>query len=66
MLVLECTHQVELIIIQKAKRVIVRCEKTNIFIANFKMDIPKFSGVYYLGGVPANKMPERCARWDAN
>lgn len=52
-------HQVELIIVLRSKRVIVRCEKTNVYMFTLTRDLPKFDGVYYLGGVPDNKMPKR-------
>ncbi|KAM6924368.1 laminin subunit alpha-5 [Xenentodon cancila] len=51
---------IEIIILFGAsKRIVVRNSRTNVYSHQFTEDIPQFSGSYYLGGVPENKMPEK-------
>ncbi|XP_076132765.1 laminin subunit alpha-5 isoform X1 [Alosa pseudoharengus] len=49
---------VEVIIVHKVKRIIVRYQRLTLFQVQLPIDPPKFTGVYYLGGVPEDKMPE--------
>ncbi|XP_031422129.1 laminin subunit alpha-5 isoform X2 [Clupea harengus] len=49
---------IEVIIIQKSKRVVVRCERSNVYNVLVPTNIPKFTGSYYLGGAPESSMPE--------
>ncbi|CAJ1084378.1 laminin subunit alpha-5 isoform X1 [Xyrichtys novacula] len=50
----------EIIILRSSqKRVVVRNNRLSLYTHQFTEDIPAFSGVYYLGGVPENKMPEK-------
>src|SRR4029434_5088073 len=55
-------HQIEVIIIQKSKRVVVRCERSNVYNVLVPTNIPKFTGSYYLGGAPESSMTERRVR----
>ncbi|XP_041655744.1 laminin subunit alpha-5 isoform X2 [Cheilinus undulatus] len=48
----------EIIILRSSqKRVVVRNNRLSLYVHQFTEDIPPFSSMYYLGGVPENKMP---------
>ncbi|XP_027144166.1 laminin subunit alpha-5 isoform X2 [Larimichthys crocea] len=50
----------EIIIMRSpSNRVVVRNNRINLYTNSFTEDIPLFSGSYYLGGVPENKMPAK-------
>lgn len=52
--------QLEIIIMRSpSNRVVVRNNRINLYTNSFTEDIPLFSGSYYLGGVPENKMPAK-------
>ncbi|XP_073325739.1 laminin subunit alpha-5 [Pagrus major] len=40
-------------------RVVVRVDRAGLYTHSFTESIPPFSGSYYLGGVPENKMPAK-------
>uniref|UniRef100_UPI0037E9B905 laminin subunit alpha-5 n=1 Tax=Semicossyphus pulcher TaxID=241346 RepID=UPI0037E9B905 len=50
----------EIIILRSSqRRVVVRNNRIGLYTHQFTEDIPPFSGIYYLGGVPENKMPQK-------
>lgn len=50
--------QIEIIVLRSASdRVVVRINRVGLYIHEFTEKIPSFSGSYYVGGVPKNKMP---------
>ncbi|KAM3872260.1 laminin subunit alpha-5 [Diretmus argenteus] len=49
----------EIIILRSMERVVVRNNRNTLYNHPFTEKIPTFSGVYYLGGVPEDKMPEK-------
>lgn len=54
------TVQLEIIILRSTpNRVVVRSNRVGLYTHQFVENIPPFSGNYYLGGVPENKMPEK-------
>ncbi|XP_053279907.1 laminin subunit alpha-5 [Pleuronectes platessa] len=50
----------EVIILQgTSNRIVVRNNRVNLYIHSFTEKIPSFSGSYYLGGVPKDKIPDQ-------
>lgn len=41
------------------KRIVVRSNRDNLYVHTFPEDIPPFTGIYYMAGVPQDKMPEK-------
>ncbi|XP_063064918.1 laminin subunit alpha-5 isoform X2 [Engraulis encrasicolus] len=52
------SKHVEVIIIRSQKRFLVRFNRQVIYSVTLPSALPVFTGTYYLGGVPDNKMPE--------
>ncbi|XP_034550802.1 laminin subunit alpha-5 [Notolabrus celidotus] len=50
----------EIIILRSSqKRIVVRNNRISLYTHQFTEEIPPFSGMYFLGGVPEDKMPEK-------
>ncbi|XP_035512224.1 laminin subunit alpha-5 [Morone saxatilis] len=50
----------EIIILRKnPSRIVVRNNRNNLYNQQFNMNVPEFSGSYYLGGVPEKNMPAK-------
>ncbi|XP_066558405.1 laminin subunit alpha-5 isoform X2 [Amia ocellicauda] len=54
------SRRIEVIIVHHAEmksRVVVRMERTNVYMNLYEEPVPRFNNVYYLGGVPRGKLP---------
>lgn len=51
--------QLEIIILRSDPRVVVRNNRISLYNHPFTEKIPPFSGSYFLGGVPEDKMPAK-------